>query len=157
MSLCVCLSLSTHIYLYLSVYIYIHTNFLPAQLRSPCCKDINVLCVQDSDKYYRALDLYWSASGMYTHSTSLSLNIWSPKCVFEWQITSEKSAAITGNNVPISPSPPLYLPAPSLPLVPIPPCPAYKHIPLIDFPLTPSRLWVSAHPDAQTPMDWLQT
>lgn len=31
-----------------------------------------------------------------------------------------------------------------------PPCPAYKHIPLIDFPLTPSRRRVSAHLDAQT-------
>jgi len=59
------------------------------------------LCLERSDKYYHALDLYWSSSNMYTHSTMLSLNIWSPECSTEWQITSGRTAAITGNNVPI--------------------------------------------------------
>ena len=105
-------------------------RFPPARWKSLCCKHVNVECVDSSDKYYHALDLYWSPSRVYTHSAMLSLNIWSPECFTEWQITSGKSAAITGNNVPISPSPPLYLSSLS------PPCPSFPHVLLISTSLS---------------------
>lgn len=43
----------------------------------------------------------------------------------------------------------LFTLSPLVPVFPLSPCPAHKHIPLIDFPLTPSRHRVSAHPDTK--------
>lgn len=75
----------------------------PSSFQSITC--ISVFCLQTCGKYCLALDLYWSTKKMYSQSTTQSPNIWSPVLSSEWQITSGKCAAITGNNGTISPSP----------------------------------------------------
>lgn len=86
---------------------------------------------------------------MYTHSTTLSLNIWSPVLLWMtdniWEVCCYHRKQCYYLPAPLS----LFTLSPLVPVFPLSPCPAHKHIPLIDFPLTPSRHRVSAHPDTK--------
>lgn len=98
------------------------------------------VCVCSSAEYEHALDLYWCVP--------------TSPC---WAGTSGDQSASLNDwehlRMLLQPQETMFT---LCPLSRYPPCSDHKHIPAIDFPLTPSRLEASARPDTQTPTDWVQ-